>query len=159
MTCGVVVPQGWSVGVFAAVFDTQGRLLISERKDGRGWNLPGGRAENREDHLGELAREVLEETSLICVGPWRFLGKYESAERRDAALLYAIRVKGHMQPSDEASRHIFVDADILRRDVRVVWQEYAGQEIGRTWYMMKDAIREFLTNPAMRSFAHERELV
>jgi len=61
------------VAVGAFVFDGEGRVLLVERaKDpGKGlWTVPGGRLEPRETLAQAVAREVREETGLICeVGP------------------------------------------------------------------------------------------
>ncbi|MCU0496123.1 MAG: NUDIX domain-containing protein [Anaerolineae bacterium] len=48
-----------------AVFDDQGQVLLSKRRDLNVWNLPGGRLDSNESLLHAAAREVREETGLI----------------------------------------------------------------------------------------------
>ena len=50
-------------GVFALIND-QGALLVCERADGKGWNLPGGGVAAGETDETALVREVKEETGL-----------------------------------------------------------------------------------------------
>ena len=58
---GHITPK---VGVDAAIFDDQGRLLLSRRADDGLWCLPCGWAELAESPQESLRREVLEETGL-----------------------------------------------------------------------------------------------
>ena len=39
----------WSIGVFGIVTDDEGKILISRRGDGRGWDIPGGGFEKEKD--------------------------------------------------------------------------------------------------------------
>lgn len=48
-----------------AVFDDDGRVLLSKRGDLNVWNLPGGRLDSGETLSAAAAREVREETGLI----------------------------------------------------------------------------------------------
>ncbi|OGZ62419.1 MAG: hypothetical protein A3C58_03235 [Candidatus Staskawiczbacteria bacterium RIFCSPHIGHO2_02_FULL_34_10] len=78
-------------GVFALI--TKGKtLLLSERMDGKGWNLPGGRVEEGETDQVALVREVKEETGLDVealhqVGP-------DHVFNDDTAVAYACKVRG-----------------------------------------------------------------
>lgn len=49
-----------------AVFDDQGHVLLSKRRDLNVWNLPGGRLDSNESLTHAAAREVREETGLIA---------------------------------------------------------------------------------------------
>jgi 8-oxo-dGTP pyrophosphatase MutT (NUDIX family) len=63
---GHITPK---VGVDAAIFDADGRLLLTRRADDRLWCLPCGWAELAESPQESLRREVLEETGLeVAVG-------------------------------------------------------------------------------------------
>jgi 8-oxo-dGTP diphosphatase len=77
---------GWTklvtpkVGAGAVVFDAQGRILLADRADGRGWCLPGGYADAHEPPQETVVREVLEETGLE-VEVERLLGLYSVTRR------------------------------------------------------------------------------
>lgn len=158
MTCRVEVPQGWTLGVFAAVIDESGRILVSERTDGKGWNLPGGRADPTAPQLKELAREVLEETGLTVAGRYVFLGSYPSPPLRDVALVFAVEAAGVPTPSDEANAHAFVGQSTLERSIRLVSQTKPGEPRGRMWAMTTDALRAFQTNHAVADLAYRSAL-
>jgi ADP-ribose pyrophosphatase YjhB (NUDIX family) len=49
-----------------AVFDDEGRVLLSKRGDLNVWNLPGGRLDSGEALASAAAREVREETGIIA---------------------------------------------------------------------------------------------
>jgi ADP-ribose pyrophosphatase YjhB (NUDIX family) len=53
------------LGVECAVFDDDGRVLLSRRGDLNVWNLPGGRLDNGERLEEAVVREVREETGVI----------------------------------------------------------------------------------------------
>ncbi len=54
------------LGTACAVFDAEGRVLLSRRGDLNVWNLPGGRADSGEPLQEAAAREVREETGIIA---------------------------------------------------------------------------------------------
>ncbi len=66
-------PERPVAGVGAVVFDAAGRVLLVKRRHAplKGeWSLPGGAVELGETLAAAVAREVLEETSLVVdVGP------------------------------------------------------------------------------------------
>ncbi len=100
-------------GVFALI--TKGKmLLLSERTDGKGWNLPGGRVEEGESDKVALVREVKEETGLDVevlhqVGP-------DHVFNDDTALAYACKVVGgQLAVTTEAKNHAWVNAQEVRQ--------------------------------------------
>lgn len=96
-------------GVFALI--TRGKnLLLSERMDGKGWNLPGGRVKKGESNQVALVREVKEETGLDVkvlhhVGPDHV-----------SAVAYACKViGGELKSTTEAKKHAWVNAQEVRQ--------------------------------------------
>lgn len=64
-------------GCSAAIFDNQGRILLTKRADNGRWCLPGGHVDPGENVAEATVREVLEETGLeIRLG--RLIGIYSS---------------------------------------------------------------------------------
>lgn len=63
------------LGCSAAIFDMQGRILLTKRADNGQWCLPGGAVEAGESVAEACEREVLEETGLI-VRVKRLVGVY-----------------------------------------------------------------------------------
>jgi ADP-ribose pyrophosphatase YjhB (NUDIX family) len=59
---GYITPK---VGVSAAIFNSDGEILLVRRTDDQCWCLPCGWAEVRETPQQSVAREVLEETGLV----------------------------------------------------------------------------------------------
>jgi len=77
------------VGVDAAIFDVQGRILLIQRRDNGRWGMPGGAADVGETPAEAAEREVREETGLR-VRATRLVGVYDSRRvgSPDAAHLY-----------------------------------------------------------------------
>ena len=74
---GYVTPK---VGVAAAIFDQERRILLVRRRDNGLWAMPGGWADVGESAAEMAAREVREETGLgVTVD--RLLGLYDSRKR------------------------------------------------------------------------------
>jgi len=63
------------VGCSAAIFDADGRVLLTRRADNGQWCLPSGGMEPGESAMEACAREVIEETGLI-VRVKRLVGIY-----------------------------------------------------------------------------------
>jgi 8-oxo-dGTP pyrophosphatase MutT (NUDIX family) len=101
---GHITPK---VGVDAAIFDAQGRLLLTRRADDGRWCLPCGWAELAESPQESLRREVLEETGLqVKVGalldvrhrlPGQF-GPHTSYH----ILYHCVPTRGELTTSDES---------------------------------------------------------
>jgi len=64
-------------GVSAAVFDSHGRILLTQRKDNGKWCMPGGLADVGEPPSAVAVRETLEETGRQVVAT-RLIGVYDS---------------------------------------------------------------------------------
>jgi 8-oxo-dGTP pyrophosphatase MutT (NUDIX family) len=77
---------GWTklvtprIGAGAVIFDPDGRVLLTDRADGRGWCLPGGYSDRGESPQDTAVRETLEEIGL-AVEVERLLGIYSVAGR------------------------------------------------------------------------------
>ena len=84
----------WLPGVFAAIFDDQGRLLCVRHNYGDGrWSLPGGGIEDGETVVAGLRREVREETGLE-VEPDRLITSYSRPEPGRQSVLIRCKVTG-----------------------------------------------------------------
>lgn len=79
------------LGCSAAIFDAQGRVLLTKRTDNGQWCLPGGGVEAGESVAEACAREVLEETGL-SVRVKRLVGVYSHP---DQLAVYPDRNKAH----------------------------------------------------------------
>ncbi|MEO8287901.1 MAG: NUDIX hydrolase N-terminal domain-containing protein [Chloroflexota bacterium] len=64
-------------GVTAAVFDDDGKILLTQRKDNGKWCMPGGLADVGEPPSAVAVREMREETGLLVV-PKRLIGVFDS---------------------------------------------------------------------------------
>jgi 8-oxo-dGTP diphosphatase len=101
------------VGVFAIIFDDQGRVLLSRRSDSGWWNLPGGGVEPDEAVAEGLAREVREETGLeVEIG--RLIGVYSKPQKSEVVLTFEARITGgQAAPSDEADLQQWFPTDAM----------------------------------------------
>ena len=68
------------LGCSAAVFDEQGRILLTKRQDNGQWCLPSGGVESGESVAEACEREVLEETGL-SVRMKRLVGVYSHSDQ------------------------------------------------------------------------------
>src|SRR4029077_7705626 len=83
-----------SIGVFASLFDTSGRiLLVRQAYAEHRWTTPGGRVEAGESPLMALEREVLEEIGFeVQVAP--LISVYAKPYRDDLVLSFAATLVG-----------------------------------------------------------------
>jgi len=94
-------PPIFRIGVFALIFDDQGRILLGRRRDIDWWNLPGGGMEKGETVDEALYREVLEETGLE-VEVERLVGVYSKPQKQEVVLTFRCRIiGGTLQPTEE----------------------------------------------------------
>jgi ADP-ribose pyrophosphatase YjhB (NUDIX family) len=68
------------LGCSAAIFDEQGRILLTRRTDNGQWCMPGGAVESGESVAEACEREVLEETGLH-VRMKRLVGVYSHPDQ------------------------------------------------------------------------------
>src|SRR5215469_2259622 len=100
------------IGVFALIFDDQGRILLGLRRDIDWWNLPGGGMEAGETVDEAICREVFEETCLN-VKVEQLIGVYSKPQKQEVVLTFLCEViGGSLQPTEETreSRYFATDA-------------------------------------------------
>jgi 8-oxo-dGTP pyrophosphatase MutT (NUDIX family) len=68
------------LGCSAAIFDSQGRILLTKRRDNGQWCLPSGGMESGESAAEACEREVFEETGL-SVRVKRLVGVYSHPDQ------------------------------------------------------------------------------
>ncbi len=95
-----------TLGVFAAIFDGDGRILcVRMNYATHAWTTPGGRVEPGESPLAALEREVLEESGLVVVADG-LVGVYSKPHNNDLVLFMRARVLRHhpWEPNSEISQ-------------------------------------------------------
>lgn len=101
----------FSVGAFAIIFNENGQVLLSHRRDMDAWNLPGGGVESRELPSEAVIREVKEETGLEAVIE-RLVGVYGKIDKDELVFAFVCRVSGgQLVLTDEADQHAFFALD------------------------------------------------
>jgi len=83
----------FSIGAFAIIFDENGNVLLSHRRDIDAWNLPGGGVETRELPNEAVIREVKEETGLDVV-ILRLVGVYGKVDKDEIIFAFICRDVG-----------------------------------------------------------------
>ncbi len=104
-----------SIGVFAAIFDEHGRILLVKRNYGpKNWTTPGGRLDAGESPPKALEREVKEETG-YQIEVKRLIGVYSAPFKDDLVLFFEGKVlrQGDGQPGQEISEMRFFGRDKL----------------------------------------------
>lgn len=85
-----------TIGVFAAIFDEQGRILCVRQADAAGrWSTPGGGVEKGESPPDALFREVIEECGYM-VRARRLIGVYAAPFKNDLALSFEVDIVGQV---------------------------------------------------------------
>lgn len=93
-----------SVSVAAIVFDSDGRVLLIQRRDNQHWEPPGGVLELGETPEEGVQREVREETG-IEVRVRSLSGVYKNMTKAVVALVFSCEVEaGAPHETDEARR-------------------------------------------------------
>ena len=106
-----------TVGVFAAIFDEQRRILCVKRNYGpRNWTVPGGGMEPGESPIEALEREVREETGFM-IETKRLIGVYAAPFKDDLVLFFEAEIRSDegWQPDGEISERGFFARDDLPR--------------------------------------------
>ncbi len=102
-----------TLGVFAAIFDEDHRILCVRRAyPPYNWTLPGGRVEENESPIDALVREVAEETG-CDVHPGGLVGVYAAPFKDDLVLFFEciLRSRGEWRPDAEIAEVSFMPAD------------------------------------------------
>ncbi len=85
-----------TIGVFAALFDEQGRILCVRQADAaQRWSTPGGGVEKGEAPMEALFREVAEESGYL-VRARRLIGAYAAPFKNDLALSFEVEIVGQI---------------------------------------------------------------
>ena len=96
------------------VVTSEAGVLLTLRRELRGWELPGGRAEPGEDERAALVREIHEETGLQ-VEPLERVGEYRrSGFASHTARVYRCRTSGGtLRPSNDTPAVTWFPVDAL----------------------------------------------
>ncbi len=103
----------FTIGTFAVIFDEQGQVLLSHRRDMDAWNLPGGGLEPGELPDEGVCREVREETGLEVVAE-RLVGVYGKPGRNELVFAFVCRVVGgELRLTSESDGNCYFPTDHL----------------------------------------------
>jgi 8-oxo-dGTP diphosphatase len=103
----------FSVAAYAVVRNERGEVLLTRRRDGDEWVLPGGSMERRESPWDAVVRETREETGLE-IEIERLVGVYAKRQEADLVFAFSALIRGgRMRASDERDRVRFFSADAL----------------------------------------------
>ncbi len=111
-----------SIGVFAAIFDEQGRILCVKRNyTPFNWTTPGGKMDDGESLIQALEREVQEESG-YRVQAKRLIGAYSSPFKDDLVLSIEAEIisRDEWQPNGEISEVGFFTKDKLPQPMKTV---------------------------------------
>lgn len=79
------------LAAFVVILDAAGRVLLAEREDGAGWNLPGGGVDPGESPWDAARREVREEVG-VEVELLRLAGLYHVPDRPALVFSFEARI-------------------------------------------------------------------
>ena len=121
----------FTVGSFAIIFDDDGKILLSHRRDMDAWNLPGGGLEIGELPTECVIREVREETGLEVVTE-RLVGVYGKPGRNELVFAFVCRVTGgELCISSESDENCYfkpeaLPSNTLLKHAERVWDALNG---------------------------------
>lgn len=132
-----------TLGVRAAVLDTEGRVFLVRHTYVPGWHLPGGGVEAGETMLEALAKELREEAMIEPTGAPVLHGIFFNARysRRDHVAVYVVRefrLLGDRKPDREIAECGFFPLDAMpdgiTQSTRKRLAEIAGRaDIAEHW--------------------------
>ena len=152
-----------TIGLFAAIFDQDGRILVEQRPEGMSfpgdWDLPGGGLEKENNAMAlderivglELAREVEEETGIvISIRPMPAM--YPAVTRGGKDWAFVIPVKTSDTPTKGLS--MFVSPDELKK----LAENPAGNRLVSGWGKRMSRLALIgLTHSPNKEFAKQAE--
>ena len=101
----------FTIGSFAIIFNSEGKILLCHRRDINAWNLPGGLVEGGELPTEAAIRETLEETGLK-IEIERLAGVYGKADKEEFVFSFVGRVVGgNIKSTDEADECVYFSLD------------------------------------------------
>ena len=122
----------YSVSVAGVVLDSQGRVLIIQRRDNGHWEPPGGILELEEPIKDGVRREVFEETG-VRVEPEALTGVYKNMPRGIVSLVFRCRaVGGTARPTEEAKEVCWVSQEEIPSLVNEAFAIRLTDSIGYT---------------------------
>jgi ADP-ribose pyrophosphatase YjhB (NUDIX family) len=105
--------QRFSVAAYAVIQDDRGRVLLTRRREGGEWVLPGGTVAEQEVPWEAVVREVAEETGLEASVD-RLVGVYAKPRERDLVFVFEAGARGgELRASEERDRVEFADPQHL----------------------------------------------
>ena len=129
--------RGMTLGVRAAVFDAEGRVLLVRHSYVPGWYMPGGGVEVGETMQVSLERELVEETGVALTGPAELFGFYwnRGASPRDHVALYVCRAWRQAAPPPRNMEIVdsgFYPPDALPADATEATRRRLAEIAGRS---------------------------
>jgi ADP-ribose pyrophosphatase YjhB (NUDIX family) len=138
-----LVTRGLTMGVRAAIFDTEGRVLLIRHGYVAGWHMPGGGVEIGETAREALEREALEEANVTFTGDPVLHGIFHQFRysKRDHVLVYVVRDfswNGAHPPNREIQECRFFPLDALPADLnpgtrRRIAEIMYGEPLSQYW--------------------------
>ena len=123
----------FTIGVFAIIFDSQDRVLLSHRRDLDMWNLPGGAMEPGELPTETAIRETSEETGLE-VEITRLIGVYTKPGKDELVFAFLCHITGgELTATDESDANRYfplgeIPVNTLPKHVERIHDAIAGSD-------------------------------